>query len=40
MFASAATPEMVETALRTAHSKLKIIVAPVMKIEDERPARS
>jgi ATP-grasp domain/L-amino acid ligase C-terminal domain 2/ATP-grasp N-terminal domain len=40
MFASAAMPEMVEAALRTAHSKLEIIVAPVMRIADERPARS
>ena len=36
MFASASTPERVEEALRTAHSKLKIVVAPLMKIEDER----
>ena len=33
MFARAATPERVEEALRTAHSKLKIVVAPLMRIE-------
>jgi biotin carboxylase len=32
MFARAPTPERVEEALRTAHSKLKIVVAPLMKI--------
>ncbi len=38
MFASAPTPERVEEALRTAHSKLKIVVAPLMRVEDRRPA--
>jgi biotin carboxylase len=33
MFATATTPERVEEALRNAHSKLKIVVAPLMKIE-------
>ena len=33
MFARAETPERVEEALRTAHSKLKIVVAPLMRIE-------
>ena len=37
MFASAPMPEQVEEALRTAHSKLNIVIAPVMRIEDERP---
>ena len=36
MFASAATPERVEAALRTAHAKLNIVVVPLMKIEDGR----
>jgi biotin carboxylase len=36
MFASAPTPEQAEAALRAAHAKLKIIVAPVMKFEDLR----
>ncbi|MEN8206587.1 MAG: ATP-grasp domain-containing protein [Pseudomonadota bacterium] len=40
MFASAETPEQVEEALRTAHSKLGIVVAPVMKIADGRPGQS
>ena len=38
MFASAPTPERVEEALRTAHSQLKIVVAPLMRVEDRRPA--
>ena len=37
MFASAPTPERVEAALRSAHSKLKIVVAPVLRLEDGRP---
>ena len=38
MFASAPTPERVEAALRTAHSKLNIVVAPLVRIADQRPA--
>ena len=38
MFANAPTPERVEEALRTAHSKLKIAVAPLMRVKDRRPA--
>ena len=37
MFASAETPEQVETALRTAHDHLTVVVAPLLKIEDRRP---
>ena len=33
MFACAPTPEQVETALRAAHGELKIVVAPLMKIQ-------
>ncbi|MCK5480283.1 MAG: phosphoribosylglycinamide synthetase, partial [Gammaproteobacteria bacterium] len=40
MFASAPTPEQAEAALRTAHEKLKIVVAPVMKFEDLRERES
>jgi len=40
MFASAPTPEQAEAALRAAHEKLKIVVAPVMKFEDLRQERS
>jgi len=40
MFAFAPTPERVEAALRTAHSKLKIVVAPMMRLEDRRPGLS
>jgi len=36
MFASAPTPELAEAALRAAHAKLKIVVAPLMKFEDLR----
>ena len=36
MFASAPTPEQVETALRAAHAELKIVVAPLLKIKDLR----
>jgi hypothetical protein len=36
MFARAPTPEQVETALRSAHSKLQIVIAPVIRIEDGR----
>ena len=39
MFASAPTPERVEAALRTAHAKLNVVVAPLMRIEDRRPAQ-
>ena len=38
MFASAPTPAQVEAALRAAHAELKIIVAPVIRIEDRREA--
>jgi hypothetical protein len=37
MFASAATPEQVEAALRTAHGHLNVVVGPLLKIEDRRP---
>ena len=37
MFASASTPEQVETALRTAHDHLTVVVGPLLKIEDRRP---
>ena len=37
MFASAATPGQVETALRTAHDHLTVVVGPLLKIEDRRP---
>ena len=33
MFARAPTPEEVETALRTAHAELEIVVAPLLKVE-------
>jgi biotin carboxylase len=33
MFARAPTPEQAEAALRAAHEKLKIVVAPLMKVE-------
>jgi len=36
MFACAPTPDQVEAALRAAHAELKIVVAPVMRITDER----
>lgn len=41
MFARAPTPEQAESALREAHAKLNIVVAPVMPLADERsrPAR-
>ena len=37
MFASAAKPEQVEAALRTAHEHLTVVVGPMLKIEDRRP---
>ena len=37
MFACAATPEQVEVALRTAHDHLRVVVGPLLKIEDRRP---
>lgn len=37
MFACAATPEQVEAALRTAHDHLRVVVGPLLKIEDRRP---
>ncbi|MGB5177411.1 MAG: ATP-grasp domain-containing protein [Gammaproteobacteria bacterium] len=37
MFACASTPEQVETALRTAHEHLRVVVGPLLKIEDRRP---
>jgi hypothetical protein len=36
MFARAPTPAQAETALREAHAKLKVVVAPVMALADER----
>jgi biotin carboxylase len=36
IFAEAPTPEQAEQALRDAHEKLKIIIAPLIKIKDER----
>jgi biotin carboxylase len=36
MFARAPTAEQVETALRSAHARLKIVVGPLLKIEDRR----
>jgi hypothetical protein len=36
MFSRAATPSQAEAALRTAHAKLKIVVAPLMRLEDGR----
>lgn len=36
MFARAPTPEQAEAALRAAHAKLNIVVAPLMKMEDRR----
>lgn len=36
IFARAPTPEQAEQALREAHGKLNIVVAPVMKVTDER----
>jgi len=40
MFASAATPEQVEAALRTAHDHLTVVVGPMLKIEDRRPRQA
>ena len=40
MFASAATPEQVEAALRIAHDHLTVVVAPMLKIEDRRPRQA
>jgi len=40
MFASAATPEQVEAALRTAHEHLTVVVGPMLKIEDRRPRQA
>ncbi len=39
MFARAATPAEAEAALRAAHEKLKIVVAPKLVLEDERGQR-
>jgi len=36
MFARAATPQQVETALRSAHDHLSVVVGPLLKIEDRR----
>jgi hypothetical protein len=36
IFARAPTPAMAEAALRESHAKLKIVVAPVMALEDRR----
>ena len=36
IFAHAPTPSMAEAALRESHAKLKIVVAPVMALEDRR----
>jgi len=36
IFARAPAPEQAEAALRAAHAKLKIVVAPFMKLEDRR----
>jgi len=36
MFASAGTPEQVEAALRSAYAELRIIVGPLLRIEDRR----
>ena len=36
MFACAPTPEQAEAALRAAHGELKIVVAPLMKLQDAR----
>jgi len=38
IFAHAPTPAEAETALREAHAKLKIVVAPMMVLEDGRDA--
>jgi hypothetical protein len=38
MFACAPTPEEAEAALRAAHAELEIVVAPLIRIEDERGA--
>ena len=37
MFASAATPEQVEAALRTARGHMNVVVGALLKIEDRRP---
>ena len=36
VFAQCATPQAAEAALREAHSKLNIVIAPIMRIEDGR----
>jgi hypothetical protein len=36
IFAHAPTPAAAEAALREAHAKLKVVVAPVMVLEDRR----
>jgi biotin carboxylase len=36
MFARAPTPALAESALRAAHAKLNVVVAPVMALADER----
>jgi hypothetical protein len=36
IFARAPTPEQAEQALREAHGKLNVVVAPVMEISDRR----
>jgi len=36
MFACAPTPAQVEAALRAAHAELEIVVAPLMRLEDQR----
>lgn len=36
MFSRAATPAQAESALRTAHAQLNIVVAPLLKLEDRR----
>jgi hypothetical protein len=36
IYATGNTPEYVEQALREAHAKLKIVVAPLFEIEDRR----
>ena len=36
MFACAPTPQQAEAALRAAHAELKIVVAPLMRLQDAR----
>ena len=39
VFAQCTTPQAAEAALREAHSKLNIVIAPIMRIEDGRSVR-